>query len=221
MKFFPSILLSFVLVSCSAGKHTYLPDFVEPYAHSNTNNCTSIFPRGEWQFVHSIDFSRDNGAGTTMVGITSLSKDMIKSALVTVEGFTLFEADFHTNNRFQVRRAVPPFDSEGFAEGMMADLRTLFRPPSGDITRQGITQEGTTACRYIDTMGRVTDIMPNKDDCWQISSYTPDRIMDRSITGRSCRQKGSNRIPEYLELQTYGMTGYTLKMKLLHADILQ
>jgi hypothetical protein len=67
----------------------------------------------------------------------------------------------------------------------------------------------------------VTDIVPNIDDCWQITSYTPERILDRSITGRSCRVKESTRIPEYLELQTYGMTGYTLKMKLLRADRLQ
>jgi hypothetical protein len=63
--------------------------------------------------------------------------------------------------------------------------------------------------------------MPNKDDCWQITSYTPERILARSTTGRSCIEKGSTRVPEYLELQTFGMTGYTLKMKLLRADILQ
>ena len=64
----------------------------------------------------------------------------------------------------------------------------------------------------------MVDVLPDVDDCWQIKSYTPDLTMDRSIVGRSCRKKGSSLIPDYLELKTYGQTGYTLKMTLITAD---
>lgn len=221
MNKFILISLCFFLAGCAAEKRMHLPDIIGTKVLQEQTDCSSIFPQGEWQFVHSIDFTRRDGQGTTVVGITTLSNDIIKSALVTVEGFTLFEADFFKDNSFSVHRAVPPFDSSGFAEGMMHDIRSIFQPPEGDKIQTGRVPKGIAICRYTDANGSVTDIMPNKDDCWQITSYTPDRIMDRSITGRSCIEKGSTRIPEYLDLQTYGMTGYTLKMKLLRADILQ
>ena len=215
------ISVFFALFGCAAEKYTYLPDLEKMNTALQEQGCTSIFPEGEWQFVHSIDFTRGSSGGTTVIGITTLSADTITSALVTVEGFTLFEAVFFEDGSFRVERAVPPFNSRSFAEGMMEDIRAIFRLPSGTLARKGRLQQGAAACRYSDTHGRVTDILPNIDDCWQITSYTPDLIMDRSITGRSCREHGSTRIPEYLELQTYGRTGYTLKMTLLRADRLQ
>jgi hypothetical protein len=221
MNKFTLISLCFLLTGCAAEKRMYLPDITVTEVLQEQTDCSSVFPQGEWQFVHSIDFTRPSGEGTTVVGITTLSNDMIKSALVTVEGLTLFEADFFKDNSFSVHRAVPPFDSSGFAEGMMHDIRAIFQPPEGDMIQKGRIPKGIAICRYTDAKGWVTDILPNIDDCWQITSYTPDRIMNHSITGRSCIEKGSARIPEYLELQTYGMTGYTLKMTLLRADILQ
>ncbi len=215
------ILLLFSLVGCASQKRAYLPDLERIQTDQSIHDCTVIFPQGKWQFVHSIDFTKRDGNGTTLVGITTLSAEFIKSALITVEGLTLFEADFLNDDSISVHRAVPPFDSPGFAEGMMHDIRAIFQPPLNGVLRQGQTREEIATCRYTDAEGRVTDIQPNKDDCWQITSYTPSRIMDRSIKGRSCINKGSTRIPEYLELKTSGITGYTLKMTLLRADILQ
>ena len=214
------ILLCFFLAGCAAEKRTYPPDLESATSDQKEHDCTSVFPRGKWQFVHSIDFTKGDGGGTTVVGITTLSTELIRSALITVEGLTLFEADFFNDNSFIIHRAVPPFDNRNFAEGMMHDIRAIFQPPLS-VVQQGRAREGVATCRYTDTEGRITDIQPNKDDCWQITSYTPSRIMDRSIKGRSCIKKGSTRIPEYLELKTYGRTGYTLTMKLLRADILQ
>lgn len=213
------IIVFFLLTGCAAEKRTYLPDLESAASAEQEHDCTSVFPRGKWQFVHSIDFTKRDGTGTTIVGITSLSTEKITSALITVEGLTLFEADFYNDNSFNVHRALPPFDRTGFAKGMMHDIRAIFQPPQSDV-RQGQTRDGIATCRYTDSEGRVTDIQLNKDDCWQITSYNPSRIMVRSIKGRSCINKGFTRIPEHLELKTYGSTGYTLSMKLLRADIL-
>ncbi len=53
-----------------------------------------FFPKGRWQFVHSIDFTMGDGAGATVVGVITLNEKDIECALFTLEGLTLFEAVF-------------------------------------------------------------------------------------------------------------------------------
>ncbi len=54
----------------------------------------------------------------------------------------------------------------------------------------------------------------------RLKSYNPNLVLDRSIIGRSCRKIGSGLIPDTIELKTFGRTGYTLKMTLISADII-
>ena len=44
------------------------------------------------------------------------------------------------------------------------------------------------------------------------------QIMNRSVVGRSCRKEGESLIPEHLQLKGFGITNYTLKMTLIHAE---
>jgi hypothetical protein len=178
-----------------------------------------VFPEGKWQFSHAIDFVMGRRTGTPVIGVTSLDGNDIDCALVTVEGLTLFEATFHQDGSMDVKRAIPPFDSSSFARGLKEDLQAIFKPPTGSMKPGRI---GTIpVCRYIDEGLGVVDVLPDVDDCWQIKSYTPELKMNRSIIGRSCKKKGSSLIPDYLELTTYGQTGYTLKMTLITADNLK
>ncbi len=210
--------LPFCLFGCAAEKQLHLPDLAKSHAAHGLQACTNIFPQGRWQFIHSIDFSRRDGTGTTVLGVTSLAGNDMVSALVTAEGLTLFLADFHRDNSFTVQRAVPPFDTAEFAKGMMADIRALFQPPPGPFVQQGQLDGITPVCRYTDLNGGVVDILPNVDDCWQIRGYSSSLDLHRSIVGRSCRKTGLLSIPDNLELKTYGQAGYTLKMKLIRAD---
>ncbi len=214
--------LAFLLSGCAVEKQLRLPELVPasaPYDVNHSEACADVYPQGHWQFVHSIDFSMRDGSGTTVVGITTLTGNDISSALVTVEGLTLFAADFHQDNSFKIQRAVPPFNTDEFAKGMMADIRAIFQQPAGDHkVLQGRLAGSIPVCRYVDAKGGVVDVLPNVDDCWQIKSYTPDLTMNRLIIGQSCRKNDSISIPDYLELTTYGRTGYTLKMKLISAE---
>ncbi len=221
------ITLSFLLSGCAAEKQLHLPELVGVSAdqafqdETRAEACLAIFPKGNWQFVHSIEFSMGNGSGTTVVGVTTLTGNDIACALVTVEGLTLFMADFHQDSSFVVRRAVPPFDTHEFATGMMGDIRAIFQPPgsnSGKKVQQGQLDGSNAVCRYQGEDGGVVDVLPTVHDCWQIKSYTPDLIMSRSIVGQSCRKYESLSIPDYLVLKTYGQTGYTLKMKLISVN---
>jgi hypothetical protein len=84
--------------------------------------------------------------------------------------------------------------------------------------RKGQLAGAASVCRYIEVDGSVVDVLPDIDGCLQIKSYNPDLILERSITGRSCREIGSSPIPDYIELKTFGRTGYTLKMTLISID---
>lgn len=221
-----SLLLSALLlglVACAGKTQFRPPQLVEAVESQGEDGCAAVFPQGNRQFVHAIDFTMQNGSGTAVVGVTSLKDNDIACALVTVEGLTLFEAVFRHDESFTVKRAVPPFDSPAFAQGLIGDIRAIFQPPPGRGSRGQLLLPAPTAgmtavCRYKDTAGGVVDVLPEVDGCWQIRSYTPDGVMDRTIVGRSCKEQGAGLIPDYIELRTYGRSGYTLKMTLIRAD---
>lgn len=216
-------LFLFGLVACAADTQFRLPQLTGVAERLGEDGCVAVFPLGSRQFVHAIDFTMPDGSGTAVVGVTSLKENDISCALVTVEGLTLFEAVFHHDESFEVKRAVPPFDTPAFATGLIGDIRAIFQAPPGHGSRGQLLlaapSAGLTAvCRYKDSVGGVVDVLPDVDGCWQIRSYTPNGVMDRTITGRSCREQDGGMIPDYIELTTYGRTGYTLKMTLIRAD---
>jgi hypothetical protein len=220
--FFFSVLL-LGLVACAAEKQPRLPQLVGVAESLGKDDCAAVYPQGKRQFVHAIDFVMQGGSGTAVVGVTSLNGNNIACALVTVEGLTLFEAVFRHDESFKVKRAVPPFDAPEFATGLIGDIRAIFQPPPGHGNRGQLLLPApaaglTAVCRYKDPAGGVVDVLPDVGGCWQIRSYTPDGVMDRTIVGRSCREQGTGLIPDYIELKTYGRTGYTLKMTLIRAD---
>lgn len=216
----PSAFLLLILLlglsACAARQQLSLPQLTADAGEEK--GCESVFPQGRWQFVHAIAYSMEDGSGTTVIGVTSLAGDEISCALMTVEGLTLFEAVDRPKGGLEVRRAVPPFDKPAFAEGLMEDVRTIFRAPAPATMQYGRSATNIPTCRYTGVDGRITDVLPGVDGCWQIRSYGADQTMNRSVTGRSCRKKGASLIPEHLELRGFGHTDYTLKMTLLQAE---
>jgi len=215
------LILAAALAACTATGRNYLPELTAAANPEGEQGCESVFPRGSWQFVHAIDFSMADGAGSTVIGVTSLDDESIACALTTVEGFTLFAAVYHQEKGLAVERAVPPFDKPAFAEGLMADVRTIFLAPPAAGIRYGHTADRLPTCRATWPDGRISDIQQRADGCWNILTYTPEQTLERSITAQSCRKTGDTLIPEYLELKGFGHNGYTLKMTLIHADNLK
>jgi hypothetical protein len=211
----------YCLAACAPAKQPRLPDLASMQNPQGEQACARFFPPGNWQFVHSIAFTMENGVDSTVIGVTTLTGTEIECALVTVEGLMLFAAAYHDDRSFEIKRAVPPFDNPGFAEGLLHDVRTIFQPPAGSEVRIGRLADETPVCRYTAADGKVTDIMAVADDCVQIKSYTADLLPDRLIVGKSCTKDGSVLIPQSLELTTFDRTGYTLKMTLIRADRIQ
>lgn len=209
------LILLLGLTGCAAQPPS-LPELIAEAGEGR--GCAAVFPQGRWEFVHTIEFSMADGSGATVLGVTSLGGDEIACALMTVEGFTLFEAVYREKGGLEVRRAVPPFDKPAFAEGLMEDVRTIFRVPASMNVQYGHSADKGPICRYTGAAGRITDILPAMAGCWQIRTYGADQALSRSVVGRSCRKEGESLIPEYLELKGFGPSNYTLKMTLIHAE---
>lgn len=219
MKRILSPLLLICLAACAAGKEIRLPELIATENTREVERCEPIFPHGRWQFVHAIDFSMQDGSSGTAVGVTSLDGNEIACALMTVEGFTLFEAVYVNGEGLTVRRAVPPFDKPAFAEGLLEDVRVIFLAPATVNKRNGWLTDNTPVCRYTGVDGRTTDLLPARDGCWQIKTYTSKLVMDRSIVGRSCQKMANSLIPNRIELKGFNQAvAYTLKMTLLQAE---
>lgn len=213
MKRFFFVPLLVLLASCAA-QRDMLPDLQEMRARPETQACGAVFPSGRWQFVHSIEFAMQDGSGSTALGVTTLAPDRLDCALLTPEGFTLFAASLHGQEDFKVSRAVPPFDKPAFAKGLLADIQAIFRPPAGPA------RQGPAVCRFAGADGRTTDVLET-EGCWQLRTYGPDRLLERSVTGRGCVRKNAAAVPQGIELKAYGPAGYTLKMTLIRADCLE
>ncbi len=214
-------LLLFLLAACASDSRTLLPELDATAMATKNTHCETVYPRGDWQFVHSIDFSMADGSGSTVMGVTTLTGTATTCVLMTLEGLTLFEAVSSPGTGLLVQRAVPPFDKPTFAQGLVDDVRSIFSPPPAATMRYGFLADRVPACRYSDHNGRTTDILPTKDGCWQIQTYTQEQTLERSITAQSCRKEGDTLIPGYLELKGFGHNGYTLKMTLIQADNLK
>ncbi|MBI5556872.1 MAG: hypothetical protein HY885_04490 [Deltaproteobacteria bacterium] len=211
-------ILLLCLTACAAERQRAMPEMTATQDEAVGEECVAIFPRGRWQFIHAIDFSLGDGSGSTVIGLTSLDGDGFGCALLTIEGFTLFEAVCRGDGAVEVRRAVSPFDKPGFAEGLMRDVRMIFLAPATDNVRYGWLAGHVPVCRFTGADGLITDIMPAVAGCWRINTFTPALAGNRSLIGRSCRKIDDIPIPAYLELKDSGQADYTLKLTLLTAE---
>jgi hypothetical protein len=206
------------LGACTVNARKVLPEITVVSDQAVTQKCQSLFFQGEWQFVHTIDFSLAGGTSSTVIGVTSLAADSLTCLLTTVEGFTLFQATARDGKGIAVQRAVPPFDRPAFAEGLLEDVRTIFLAPQAPAIQSGFTPDEVATCRYLKNDGRTTDVLQVTDEHWQIQTYDAGQRLERFVALQECQKEGNALIPKQLELKGFGQTDYTLKMTLIHAE---
>jgi len=205
-----------VLAGCAATRPPdRLPELAPVAVEDLRERCLAVYPAGEWQFVHGISFSLPDQTGGTVLGVTTLAHGEIASALLTVEGLVLFEAREREGEELTVLRALPPFDKPDFAQGLVEDVRAIFRPPAVEPVL-GKTEDGLV-CRFVEAGGRVTDLRLGEEGCLRLSTFR-DGMLQRQVTGVACRGLGPAPIPERLQMRGLGAAPYTLDLTLLRAD---
>lgn len=215
----PALTLFLLLSGCAVKTQQiqlFTSELTGPTREETAMSCAAVYPKGNWQFVHKIEFTMADGSGSSVLGVTVLDADALSCVLMTTEGFSLFEV--RLTDTLQVLRAVPPFDGPEFAEALMRDVQAIFVQPRGQKQQYGTLDDSMNCCRTTSANSRLTtDILFTTNNCWQINTFDVQQKMVRSITARSCRVIGTTVIPEQLELTVPGPTGYTLKMTLVEA----
>ena len=217
-------VLAFLLSSCSLFQDYGLPDLKEivsmeqGFGKEILESCEQAFFRGQYQFVHTIVFQTAGGHDVTVIGVTVLDGDTVKTGLMGVEGLVFFEAVLNKDKQLEVSRALPPFDNTGFASALMRDVQTLFLVPSTEQVVPGWLADGTTVCRYVENSGDITDVHILDDGRREVTVYDAEKHKKRSVIMGSRLDVNGTMVPETLELKAYGARGYTLHMTLISAE---
>lgn len=184
------------------------------------HRCRMPFPDRDWQFVHSIHAALPGGQRAVLIGVTALfpKTGVIECAMMTVEGFILFDARY--DGRVVIHRAIPPFDSKAFAWGLIDDIRLIFFPPDGPLIASGTSDDGAFVCRYRTERGMMVDVVIYEDHHWEIRQYDQDSRLIRALkTEPDTRGSAGSQhpIPARLELTALGPSKYVLTLDLIEA----
>ena len=205
-------LFGFV-ISCSSLPLVYpAGDSTDPQP---ARACRGPFPEGDWQLLHSIEATLPGGKKGFLMGLTVISSSnrTAQVVIMTLEGFVVFDALY--DKQITVKRAIVPFDSEVFSNGLIEDINLIFFKPSGSIMASGFLKNGTAVCRYQKPGGRIVDIISHGEDNWEIKQYLPDFRLARIV--KSIYLADLKGIADKIELIAHGSPGYALVMDLVEA----
>jgi len=205
-------LLGFV-IACSSLPQVYpVGDAADPQPG---RACRGPFPNGDWQLLHSIEATLPGGKKGFLMGLTVISSSnrTAQVVIMTLEGFVVFDASY--DKQITVKRAIAPFDSDVFANGLIEDINLIFFKPSGPILASGFLKSGAAVCRYRKPDGSIVDIISHGEDNWEIKQYLPDFRLARVV--KSIYLADRKAIADKIELNAHGSPGYTLVMDLVEA----
>jgi len=208
------LLLTILLftISCSG-----IPKLVEDPAVQMS--CGLPFPKGNWQFIHSIEATMPGGTAS-VIGITDISSDLetIHCIIVSIEGLVLFDGVYR--EEVVINRGIQPFDSKEFAKGLMNDIRMVFFQPVGELTGTGVLSNGSHVCRYRNDTMTVVDVIIAQNHDWEIRQYR-DGNLNRSVKAY-LNEKAIGGVqkafPGRIELSVNEDPGYSLTLRLIRAE---
>jgi hypothetical protein len=206
------LLLGMLLLTACAGMPRIIA--VDTALASKTlKACENVFPDGKWQFAHVIEANLPGGREAQLIGVTELSSSpkRIHAVMMTIEGLVLFDA--LEDDKLTINRSVAPFDSIGFAKGLMEDIRLMFLKPDGQPMGAGITENGFEICRYRVSAHAVIDVMVRPDRMFEIRQYGNERLIRKVIFALK-----PGTIPEKIAFTAYEPAEYRLNLRLISAE---
>ena len=206
------LIILLLTISCSG-----VPKLVENPAAQMS--CGLPFPKGNWQFVHSIEAAMPGGAAS-VIGITDISSGLetIHCIIMSIEGLVLFDGVY--KGEVVINRGIRPFDSKEFAKGLMNDIRMVFFPPVGELTGTGILSNGSHVCRYMNDTTTIVDVIIDPNHNWEIRQYR-NGALNRSVKAyikEKAIEGVQKAFPGRIELSANEEPGYALKLKLIRAE---
>jgi hypothetical protein len=213
-----SLLILLTLLSACAHRPDLLPASKQA-AEKIQTECEAIFPQEDRQLLHRIQARLPNNDKETLLGLTQIHPKThnLHCVLMTIEGLVLFEADY--DDTLSIQRAVPPFDQEGFAEGLLADIGLIFFKPAAAQMTAGTTALGEKICRYELSDDQLEEIILLPQNKREIRLYTHKRKLYRRVVFQP--QSKPLKIAKQIELKADGFFGYQLNLTLIEEKPLQ
>jgi len=211
-------VLSVLLVStfsCSHIPDIYITEFTDP--DHILEKCHSVFPDGDRRFVHSIEATLPGGDNAFMLGVTQISPQnrTIWAVIMTFEGMVLFDAFY--DGKMVINRAIPPFDSESFAQGLMEDIRLIFFQPEETAIEIGLSGAGESTCRYHSLENLITDVAFGQNNSVTLNIYHRYRLY-RTVHFHRRESQSDPSIFQRIELIAHKPVKYEMDLNLLEAE---
>jgi len=209
MKIALLIILFFFLSACQT-----LPVITKTSSLEKTVSvCPNPFLKQKTTLIHAIEVHM-SGVKNAVIGVTEADPKTrkISCAIMTSEGMVLFEA-IETAGSLDIKRALPPFDSEHFARNMLEDIKLIFFEPRGKIEMIGFLPSGETACRWRTDNSDTVDVLKAGNGLPEVKRYSGSGKIKRYIKFSTL----AGGFYQNIELRAQELTGYTLFMNLLEA----
>ena len=211
-----ALFLTLALASCATVKP--LVPVEENEERAARARCASIFQISPFRAVHSIEAKMPFGEKASLMGATVADPKSrsLRSALISVEGLTLFEASF-LEGKIVVHRAMPPLDAPEFAEGFISDILFILFAPESEVNEIGLLGSGETACRYKGSAGGLIDMILKSEEGYELIEYAGGSSIVRRLFVDSRQERG---FPIKITFERKGAFGYSLSFELLEAEFI-
>ena len=192
---------------------------------SLSRELNTLFPTDSFQFVHAIELTMPGSHSAMLMGVVNIHPRhrAIHCVIMTLEGLVLFEAD-HTGEAFTIHRAIPPFDSQALARGLVSDIELIFFRPRGQLNAWGTLENKNAVLRFSEPDGGTIDIVISPDrTIWTQNVRTGSHRIKRCVK-YTFPQAATNSqppvFPESITLTAAFPTRYTLIMTLTDANLI-
>lgn len=196
-----------------------------PEEQSLSHELNALFPADSFQFVHAIELTMPGNHSAMLMGVVNIypRHRAIHCVVMTLEGLVLFEAD-HTNEAFIIHRAIPPFDSQALARGLVSDIELIFFRPRGRLDARGMLENKNTILRFSEPDSGTIDIVVSPDrTIWTQNLRTCSHRIKRCVTyifPQGATNSPAPVFPRSITLTAAFPSRYTLTMTLTDASLI-
>lgn len=222
------ILIAFLLL-LSPGCATLGPiEPVSPIIQKEiAARCRAHFLDRPWQLVQAVTVYLPGGDVRNAIGVTHVFPDQkrINCVIMSLEGIVLFDGVY--DQEIEIRKALPPFDAQRFADTLFGDIRLVFFAPDMSTDARppetGITSFGVPVCRFEQNNGGFVEVVLKKDGLREIRRYSGRKkhvVTVDACYDRHCSQEGlkaAAEIPAQLTIYHHGLFDYRLELALIEA----
>lgn len=177
--------------------------------------CQRPFLGMTHRLVHALEAELPDGGKETGIGVLLADprKRTFRSMLMTVEGWVLF--DIEKGETLTVHRAVPPFDTSGFARRMGEDITLAFFPPAAASLAWGLGGDGAAVCRFGGADGMWVDVLDRGGGAMEVRLYGDGGGLRKRVVIPSFNRDG---LAERIEIRSGVWPSYTLHLRLIEGE---